>query len=121
MLYATGMDERTIHFPQIGVASAGFSGNPCNMHLDDLASIVSGALTNHDLNPMTFQTIGVSDAISMGTFGTNFSLPSRDLIADCVETVMSGPWYDGLVSDGESKPSEHQSLMRTSYALLCLQ
>src|SRR3546814_20971719 len=52
MLYATGMDERTIHFPQIGVASAGFSGNPCNMHLDDLASIVSGALTNHDLNPM---------------------------------------------------------------------
>ncbi|QEC51119.1 dihydroxyacid dehydratase [Anseongella ginsenosidimutans] len=98
MLYATGLDERTIRFPQIGVASAGFSGNPCNMHLNDLAAIVARELTALDVNGMTFNTIGVSDAISMGTFGMNFSLPSRDLIADCIETVMSGQWYDGLVA-----------------------
>ncbi|SFC66333.1 dihydroxy-acid dehydratase [Parapedobacter composti] len=98
MLHATGLDERTIRFPQIGVASAGFSGNPCNMHLNDLAAIVAKELKALDLNGMTFNTIGVSDAISMGTSGMNFSLPSRDLIADCIETVMGGQWYDGLVT-----------------------
>ncbi len=98
MLHATGLDERTIKLPQVGVASAGFSGNPCNMHLNDLAAIVTDELSAIDLNGMTFNTIGVSDAISMGTFGMNFSLPSRDLIADCIETVMGGQWYDGLVT-----------------------
>ena len=98
MLHATGLDEHTIRLPQIGVASAGFSGNPCNMHLNDLASIVNEELKTNELNGMTFNTIGVSDAISMGTFGMNFSLPSRDLIADCIETIMSGQWYDGLIT-----------------------
>jgi len=98
MLHAIGLDERTIKLPQIGVASAGWAGNPCNMHLNDLAAIVTDALKTVELNGLTFNTIGVSDAISMGTFGMNFSLPSRDLIADCIETVMGGQWYDGLVT-----------------------
>ena len=98
MLHATGLNETTITWPQIGIASAGFSGNPCNMHLNELASIVGEELPKHDLNAMIFNTIGVSDAISMGTEGMNFSLPSRDLIADCIETVMKGQWYDGLVT-----------------------
>src|SRR5690606_14643766 len=93
-----GLDERTIKLPQVGVASAGYAGNPCNMHLNDLAAIAVEAMKAHDLTGLTFNTIGVSDAIGMGTRGMNFSLPSRDLIADCIETVMSGQWYDGLVT-----------------------
>lgn len=98
MLHAIGLDERTIKLPQVGVASAGYAGNPCNMHLNDLAAIVVDAMKPHDLTGLTFNTIGVSDAIGMGTRGMNFSLPSRDLIADCIETVMGGQWYDGLVT-----------------------
>lgn len=98
MLYATGLNDRTISLPQVGIASAGYSGNPCNMHLNDLAAIVADSLKEQDLNGMTFHTVGVSDAISMGTKGMNFSLPSRDLIADSIETVMGGQWYDGLVT-----------------------
>lgn len=98
MLHAIGLDERTIKLPQVGVASAGYAGNPCNMHLNDLAKLVVDALKPEDLVGLTFNTIGVSDAIGMGTQGMNFSLPSRDLIADCIETVVSGQWYDGLVA-----------------------
>ncbi|MBE8719400.1 dihydroxy-acid dehydratase [Sphingobacterium pedocola] len=98
MLYAIGLNERTIKLPQIGVASAGYAGNPCNMHLNELASIVADAMKVVDLTGLTFNTIGVSDAMSMGTQGMNFSLPSRDLIADCIETVVGGQWYDGLVT-----------------------
>ncbi|TJZ60036.1 dihydroxy-acid dehydratase [Sphingobacterium olei] len=98
MLYAIGLNERTIKLPQIGVASAGYAGNPCNMHLNELASIVADAMKVVDLTGLTFNTIGVSDAMSMGTEGMNFSLPSRDLIADCIETVVGGQWYDGLVT-----------------------
>ncbi|MVZ65344.1 dihydroxy-acid dehydratase [Sphingobacterium sp. DK4209] len=98
MLHAIGLTEETLKFPQIGIASAGYSGNPCNMHLNDLASIVARELPKYDLNPMTFNTIGVSDAISMGTLGMNYSLPSRDLIADSIEMIMGAQWYDGLIS-----------------------
>ncbi len=98
MLHAIGLDERTIKLPQVGIASAGYAGNPCNMHLNDLAAIVADAMKAIELNGLTFNTIGVSDAIGMGTQGMNFSLPSRDLIADCIETVMGGQWYDGLVT-----------------------
>lgn len=98
MLYAIGLNERTIRFPQIGIASAGYAGNPCNMHLNELAAIVADAMKVVDLTGLTFNTIGVSDAMSMGTKGMNFSLPSRDLIADCIETVVGGQWYDGLVT-----------------------
>ena len=68
------------------------------IHLNDLASIVVEALRELDLNGLTFNTIGVSDAITMGTQGMKFSLPSRDLIADCIETVVSAQWYDGLIT-----------------------
>ena len=98
MLHAVGLTENTLKNPQIGIASAGYSGNPCNMHLNDLAALVAKELPSIDLNPMTFNTIGVSDAISMGTQGMNFSLPSRDLIADSIEMVMGAQWYDGLIS-----------------------
>jgi dihydroxy-acid dehydratase len=98
MLYGIGLDERTLKFPQVGIASAGYAGNPCNMHLNGLAAIVAESMKTVDLNGLTFNTIGVSDAISMGTEGMNFSLPSRDLIADCIETVVSGQWYDGVVT-----------------------
>src|SRR5690606_32237403 len=92
MLHGIGVDERTIKLPQIGVASAGYAGNPCNMHLNDLADLVVEALQTNGLSFPTFHTIGVSDELSMGTQGMNFSLPSHDLIADCIETVMSGHW-----------------------------
>src|SRR5690606_6400958 len=98
MLHAIGLDKRTIKLPQIGVASAGYAGNPCNMHLNELAEITASALSTIDINGLIFNTIGVSDAISMGTEGMNFSLPSRDLIADCIETVMGAQWYDGLIT-----------------------
>lgn len=98
MLHAIGLDERTIKFPQVGIASAGYAGNPCNMHLNGLAAIVAESMKAVNLNGLTFNTIGVSDAISMGTEGMNFSLPSRDLIADCIETVVGGQWYDGVVT-----------------------
>jgi dihydroxy-acid dehydratase len=98
MLYGTGLDERTIKFPQIGIASAGFAGNPCNMHLNELAAIVNEGMYKEELTGMTFNTIGVSDAITMGTQGGNYSLPSRDLIADCIETIVGAQCYDGLIA-----------------------
>lgn len=98
MLYGTGLNEKTIKFPQIGIASAGYAGNPCNMHLNELAAIVNEGMYNEELTGMTFNTIGVSDAITMGTQGMNYSLPSRDLIADCIETVVGAQCYDGLIA-----------------------
>jgi dihydroxy-acid dehydratase len=83
---------------QVGVASVWFEGNPCNMHLLDLAKVVKAGITAEDLVGFCFNTIGVSDGISMGTDGMSFSLQSRDLIADSIETVMGGQWYDGLVA-----------------------
>lgn len=98
MLYGAGLTETTIHYPQIGIASAGFAGNPCNMHLNQLAQWVAEGMEAQQLVAMTFHTIGVSDSISMGTEGMKYSLPSRDLIADSIETMVSGMWYDGLVA-----------------------
>ncbi|WP_338877374.1 dihydroxy-acid dehydratase (plasmid) [Spirosoma sp. SC4-14] len=98
MLYGAGLTETTIHYPQIGIASAGYAGNPCNMHLNSLADIISQGMEAEKLVGFTFHTIGVSDSISMGTEGMKFSLPSRDLIADCIETVASAQWYDGVVA-----------------------
>ncbi|WP_237227929.1 dihydroxy-acid dehydratase [Rubinisphaera sp. JC750] len=99
MLYATGMTEEDMNKPQVGIASLWYDGNPCNMHLDKLATAVrEGVQENADLIGMRFNTIGVSDGISMGTEGMSFSLQSRDLIADSIETVMSAFWYDALVA-----------------------
>ena len=98
MLFATGMTENDLERAQIGVASMWFDGNPCNMHLLDLGSAAKRGVVASGMLGMGFNTIGVSDAISMGTDGMSYSLPSRDLIADSIETVMGAQWYDGLIA-----------------------
>lgn len=98
MLYATGLTDEQMEQPQIGIASVWYEGNPCNMHLLDLADQVKEAMPEKGLVGMRFNTIGVSDGISMGTDGMSFSLQSRDLIADSIETVMGAQWYDGLIA-----------------------
>ncbi|ETW93725.1 MAG: dihydroxy-acid dehydratase [Candidatus Entotheonella factor] len=98
MLYATGMTEADMHKAQVGIASIWYDGNPCNMHLNDLGAKAKEGVAAADLVGMRFNTIGVSDGISMGTRGMSFSLQSRDLIADSIETVMGGQWYDGLIT-----------------------
>lgn len=98
MLYATGLTEADMDKAQVGIASNWYEGNSCNMHLNDLADKVKEGVTDAGLVGMRFNTIGVSDGISMGTDGMSFSLQSRDLIADSIETVMGAQWYDALVA-----------------------
>ena len=98
MLYAAGLNENDMNKAQIGISSVWYSGNPCNMHLLALNNKVKEGVAKAGLVPMQFNTIGVSDAISMGTKGMRYSLQSRDLIADSIETVMGGQWYDGNIS-----------------------
>ncbi|RMG43118.1 MAG: dihydroxy-acid dehydratase [Candidatus Dadabacteria bacterium] len=98
MLYATGLTAEDMNKPQIGIASMWFEGNPCNMHLLDLAASVKEGVQQVGMVGMRFNTIGVSDGISMGTSGMSYSLQSRDLIADSIETVMAAQWYDGLIA-----------------------
>ena len=98
MLYGTGMTKADLAKPQVGIASVWFEGNTCNMHLLDLAARVKEGVEAQDLAGMRFNTVGVSDAISMGTEGMSFSLQSRDLIADSIETIMCAQWYDANIS-----------------------
>jgi dihydroxy-acid dehydratase len=98
MLYAIGLTEEDLKKPLIGIGSTGYEGNPCNMHLNDLAQHVKTGLKEEDLIGLVFNTIGVSDGISMGTYGMRYSLPSRDIIADSMETVVQAMNYDGLVT-----------------------
>ncbi|MCC5940817.1 MAG: dihydroxy-acid dehydratase [Balneolaceae bacterium] len=98
MLYATGLSEDDMKKAQVGIASTGWDGNPCNMHLNDLAAIVKKGVWDSGLVGFVFHSIGVSDGISMGTQGMKFSLPSRDIIADSIEIVMSAQWYDANIS-----------------------
>jgi dihydroxy-acid dehydratase len=98
MLYATGLSEEDMNKPQIGIASVWLEGNPCNMHLPKLAAWAKEGVTAAGLVGMRFNTIGVSDSISMGTEGMSFSLQSRDIIADSIETVMSAQWYDANIA-----------------------
>ena len=98
MLHATGLSEADLDKAQVGVASCWFEGNPCNMHLLDLSAEVKTGVEQADLVGYRFNTIGVSDGISMGTRGMTYSLQSRDLIADSIETVMGAQWYDALVA-----------------------
>jgi dihydroxy-acid dehydratase len=98
MLYGTGLTSADMQKPQIGIASVWYEGNTCNMHLLDLAAQVKTGVGAAGLVGMRFNTIGVSDGISMGTDGMSYSLQSRDLIADSIETVMGAQWYDGLVA-----------------------
>ncbi|OBT68326.1 dihydroxy-acid dehydratase [Pseudogymnoascus sp. 23342-1-I1] len=98
MLYATGMTEEGFNKAQVGISSVWHSGNPCNMHLLDLNHRVKEGVERAGLVGYQFNTVGVSDAISMGTTGMRYSLQSRDLIADSIETVMGGQWYDANIS-----------------------
>jgi dihydroxy-acid dehydratase len=98
MLYGTGMTEADMDKAQIGIVSTGWEGNTCNMHLNGLAEKVKVGVKEQDLVGLIFHTIGVSDGISMGTDGMRYSLPSRDIIADSIETVVSAQWYDGVVA-----------------------
>ena len=84
--------------PQVGIVSTGWEGNPCNMHLNDLAKLIKQGVGNEELIGLIFNTIGVSDGISMGTTGMRYSLPSRDIIADSIETVAGAQWYDAIVA-----------------------
>ena len=98
MLYGTGLSDADMDKPQVGIASVWYEGNTCNMHLDRLAVKVKQGVEAAGMVGMRFNTIGVSDGISMGTEGMSYSLQSRDLIADSVETVMQAQWYDANVS-----------------------
>ena len=98
MLHAIGLSEEAQSRPMIGIASTGFEGNPCNMHLNDLAVHVKRGVEANKLTGLIFHTIGISDGISMGTAGMRYSLPSRELIADSMESVVAGMSYDGLVA-----------------------
>jgi dihydroxy-acid dehydratase len=98
MLHAIGLNDDDLKKPLVGIASTGYEGNPCNMHLNDLSIYVKQGTQAVDLIGLIFNTIGVSDGISMGTPGMRFSLPSRDLIADSMETVMGAMSYDAMVT-----------------------
>ena len=98
MLHAIGLNEEDFSKPFVGIASTGYEGNPCNMHLNELAKLVKKGTLQEDLVGLIFNTIGVSDGISMGTPGMRFSLPSRDIIADSMETVVEGMSYDALAT-----------------------
>lgn len=98
MLYATGMSEEDMSKAQVGISSVWYSGNPCNMHLLDLNNKVNEGVKRAGMIGMQFNTIGVSDGISMGTKGMRYSLQSREIIADSIETVMGGQWYDANIS-----------------------
>lgn len=98
MLHGTGLSVADLDKPQIGIASVWYEGNTCNMHLLELAAHVKKGVEAAGLVGMRFNTIGVSDGISMGTEGMSYSLQSRDLIADSIETVMGGQWYDANIS-----------------------
>lgn len=98
MLYGTGFTDADMDKAQVGIVSTGWEGNTCNMHLNGLAEKVKVGVNENDLVGLIFHTIGVSDGISMGTDGMRYSLPSRDIIADSIETVVSAQWYDGVVA-----------------------
>lgn len=98
MLHGIGLTDDDFKKPQVGIASMGWEGNTCNMHLNDLAKLVKKGVTDSGIIGLIFHTIGVSDGIAMGTEGMKYSLPSRDIIADSIETVMGAQWYDSLIA-----------------------
>ncbi len=98
MLHGAGLTREELDLPQVGIASMWWDGNPCNMHLLALSEAIAEGVRDKELMPMRFNTIGVSDGISMGTSGMSYSLPSREIIADSIETVVSAQWYDAVVT-----------------------
>ncbi|MFN3849273.1 MAG: dihydroxy-acid dehydratase [Spirosomataceae bacterium] len=98
MLYAIGLKEDDLKKPQIGIASTGYEGNPCNIHLNGLSVHVKKGIQENGMVGLIFHTIGVSDGMTNGNDGMSFSLPSRDIIADSIENVVSAQWYDGVIT-----------------------
>jgi dihydroxy-acid dehydratase len=98
MLYGAGLTDADMDKAQVGISSVWYEGNTCNMHFNDLAALVKEGVTQAGLVGLRFNTIGVSDGISMGTEGMSYSLQSRDLIADSIETVMQAQWYDANIA-----------------------
>lgn len=98
MLYGTGLSRKDMDKAQVGIASMWYDGNTCNMHLMDLATKIRESITKEELVGIRFNTIGVSDGISMGTSGMRYSLQSREIIADSIETVMGAHFYDACIA-----------------------
>ena len=98
MLHAIGLTKEDFEKPFIGIASTGYEGNPCNMHLNDLSLQIKNQIDKKKAVPLIFNTIGISDGISMGTKGMKYSLPSREIIADSIESVVNGMSYDSLIT-----------------------
>ncbi|MFC4871096.1 dihydroxy-acid dehydratase [Negadavirga shengliensis] len=98
MLYATGLSDEKMKQPFVGVASCGYESNPCNMHLNDFARVIKASTEKSRLTGLVFNTIGISDGISMGTTGMRYSLPSREIIADSIESFILGHSFDGIVA-----------------------
>ena len=98
MLYGIGLEEEDMDKAQVGIVSMGYEGNTCNMHLNDMAKDVKHSVVDQNLVGLIFNTIGVSDGISNGTAGMRYSLVSRDLIADSIETVVNAQWYDACIA-----------------------
>jgi dihydroxy-acid dehydratase len=98
MFYGIGLTDEDLHKAQVGIVSMGYDGNTCNMHLNDLAADIKKSIWENNLVGLTFHTIGVSDGMSNGTPGMRFSLVSRDVIADSIETVCGAQYYDGLIA-----------------------
>jgi len=98
MMYGIGLTEEDLSKPQIGIASTGYDGNPCNIHLNGLAAYVKKGVNENGMVGLVFNTIGVSDGMTNGNDGMSYSLPSRDIIADSIETVVHAQWYDGVIA-----------------------
>lgn len=98
MLYATGLSDKKMKQPFVGIASCGYESNPCNMHLNDFAGLIKQSSQEYDLTGLVFNTIGISDGTSMGTLGMRYSLVSREIIADSIESFILGHSFDGCVA-----------------------
>ena len=98
MFYGIGLTDEDLAKAQVGIASMGWDGNTCNMHLNELAAVIKTSVWSNNLVGLTFNTIGVSDGMSNGTDGMRYSLVSRDVIADSIETVCGAQYYDGLIT-----------------------
>jgi dihydroxy-acid dehydratase len=98
MLYATGLSDKKMKQPFVGIASCGYESNPCNMHLNDFAGLIKNSSQEYDLTGLIFNTIGISDGISMGTLGMRYSLVSREIIADSIESFILGHSFDACVA-----------------------
>ena len=114
MLYATGLQPEDMNKAQVGIGSVWYDGNPCNMHLLDLGTRIREAVQDVDLIGYRFNSVGVSDGISMGTTGMRYSLQSRDLIADSIETIMGAQWYDCLLYTSPCPRDRTRSRMPSS-------